>query len=157
MAEFSIKAEHINPFIKATMETFTSMVNLKVSPGKVRLKGPDGLRYDVTGIIGLSGGAIGSVAIGFPSDSASAMVRALTGAETASTPSMVDAIGELANIIAGAAKKELMQYKISISLPTVVMGEMHAINGPVDTPCMIVPFASECGSFDLALSFKSLL
>lgn len=157
MAEVKIKAEHVNPFIKATIETFTAMVNVKVTPGKVKLKGKEDSDYDVSGIIGLGGGAKGSVAVSFPRLSALAMVRAFTGEKVVTNTVMVDAIGELANIIAGAAKKDLTQYKISISLPTVVMGEKHAINGPVDTINMVVPFDSECGKFYLALSFKSLL
>jgi chemotaxis protein CheX len=156
MKEIDIKAEHVNPFIKATIETFATMVNTKVTPGKVRFKGPDGLDYDFSGIIGLSGGARGLVAISFPKASALAVVRALMGEETVSTSGMVDAIGEIANIIAGAAKKDLMQFKISISLPTVITGEKHAINAPVDTINIIVPFDSEYGKFDLTLGFKSI-
>lgn len=157
MAEGMIKAEHVNPFIKATMETFTSMVNVKVVPGKVRLKADSELSYDVSGIIGLSGGAKGSVALSFPRVSALAYVRAFTGEKVVSTSNLVDAIGELANIIAGAAKRDLAQYKVSISLPTVVMGEKHAINGPADTVNMVVPFDSEAGKFELAICFKSLI
>lgn len=156
MTEMKIKVEHVNPFIKATIETFGTMVNLKVTPGKVKLKTAEGLDYDVSGIIGLSGGAKGSVAVSFPRSSALAVVRAITGGKEISDPEMVDAIGELANIIAGAAKKDLTQFNISISLPTVVMGAKHAINGPVDTVNFVVPFQSECGEFDLALSFKSV-
>ena len=57
MGELRIKAEHINPFIMATLETFASMVRVKITPGKVRLKSGDPLSYDISGIIGLSGGA----------------------------------------------------------------------------------------------------
>jgi chemotaxis protein CheX len=152
----SIKAEHINPFIKATMDTFASMVRVKVTPGKVKLKAGDPLSYDISGIIGLSGGAKGSVAISFPRETANAMVRAFSGAGEVEESGVIDAVGELANIIAGAAKKDLSQHNISISLPTVVTGKDHGINGPVDTVNMVVPFESEHGRFDLAISFKSL-
>lgn len=152
----SIKAEHVNPFIVATMETFASMVRVKVAPGKVKLKAGDPLSYDISGIIGLSGGAKGSVAISFPRDTAYAMVRAFSGNPEVAEAGVIDAVGELANIIAGAAKKDLSQHNISISLPTVVTGKDHGINGPVDTVNMVVPFESEHGRFDLAISFKSL-
>lgn len=152
----SIKAEHVNPFITATMETFASMVRLKVTPGKVKLKAGDPLSYDISGIIGLSGGAKGSVAISFPRASAFAIVKAFTGSSEVEEAGVIDAVGELANIIAGAAKRDLSAHNISISLPTVVTGKDHGINGPVDTVNMVVPFESEHGRFDLAISFKSL-
>jgi chemotaxis protein CheX len=152
----AIKVEHINPFIKATLETFASMVRVKAVPGKVRLKAGDPLSYDISGIIGLSGGAKGSVALSFPRQTAYAIVRAFSGSPEVGDAEVIDAVGELANIIAGAAKKDLSQHSISISLPTVVTGKDHGINGPVDTVNMVVPFECEHGRFDLALSFKSL-
>ena len=157
MAELTIKAEHINPFIKATVDTFSTMVSLKITPGKVLLKANSTLSYDVSGIIGLGGGAKGSVALSFPRVSALGIVRAFTGEKVISTSSMVDAIGELANIIAGAAKQDLTKFKISISLPTVVLGEKHSIAGPVDALNMVVPFDCSAGKFDLGICFKSLV
>jgi chemotaxis protein CheX len=156
LGEVKIKAEHVNPFIVATMETFTSMVRVKVTPGKVKLKAGDPLSYDISGIIGLSGGAKGSVALSFPWESANAIVKAFIGVDRVDDAAVIDAVGELANVIAGAAKKDLSQHNISISLPTVVTGKDHGINGPVDTVNMVVPFESEHGRFDLAISFKSL-
>lgn len=152
----AIKAEHINPFISATLETFASMVRVKVTPGKVKLKAGDPLSYDISGIIGLSGGAKGSVAISFPRPTAFAMVRAFSGSAEVGDAEVIDAVGELANIIAGAAKRDLSQHNVSISLPTVITGKDHGINGPVDTVSMVVPFESEHGRFDLAICFKSL-
>lgn len=155
MAESRIKVEHVNPFIMATVETFATMVKTKVTPGRVRLKTGDGLSYDISGIIGLSGGAKGSVTLSFPRNVAEAFVRAFTGLAEVTPKAVVDAVGEFANIIAGAAKRDLAQHKINISLPTVVTGDGHGINGPVDTVNMVVPFVSEHGNFDLAISFKS--
>jgi chemotaxis protein CheX len=157
MAEVIIKAEHANPFVKAAIDTFQTMANLKVAPGKIRLKDKHTLPYDVSGIIGLSGGAKGMVALSFPKASALAVVRAFSGEKSISASKMVDAIGELANIVAGAAKKDLSQFKIKISLPTVITGDNHSIAGPVDTMCLVVPFDFPGGKFDLAVSFKSLI
>ena len=56
-----LRAEHINPFIIATVNTFAAMVHAEAKPGKISLATPQGARADVSGIIGLSGGARGSV------------------------------------------------------------------------------------------------
>jgi chemotaxis protein CheX len=157
MSEVAIKAEHVNPFVKATVDTFATIVDMKIIPGKVKLKSQSDTNYDVSGIIGLSGGAKGTVALSFPRMVALPIVRAFTGEKVVSNNQMVDAIGEVANIVAGAAKKDLAQYKILISLPTVVMGEKHDVAGPVDAINLVVPFECPAGHFDLAICFKSML
>jgi len=61
------KVEHINPFLNATKETFSTMVNMEAKPSsKPYLKQGEGTTYDVSGVIGLSGDAKGSISISFP-------------------------------------------------------------------------------------------
>jgi len=68
---------------------------------------------------------------------------------------VTDAVGELANIIAGSAKKNLTDFKITISLPTVVLGAEHSIFEPKDVLSMIIPFQCDAGKFDVAVNLKS--
>ena len=157
MVDAGIKAEHVNPFIKAAIDTFQTMANLKAIPGKICMKDKLTSAYDVSGIIGLSGGAKGLVALSFPHASALAVVQAITGEKKVKESRIIDSIGELANIVAGAAKKDLSQFKIKISLPTVITGANHSINGPVDAMGLVVPFEYIGGKFDLAVCFKSLI
>lgn len=152
----AVKVEHINPFVRAAMETFSSMIRTEARPGKPALKQDTKLRADVSGIIGLSGGAKGSVALSFPRITALKAVSAFGGVKVlALDETVVDAIGEIANIIAGSAKKDLSQYRINISLPTVVMGDGHELGGPKDIIPMVVPFETGLGGFNLLVSFKS--
>lgn len=157
MADAGIKAEHVNPFIAATIDMFQTMANLNPKPGKMCLKDKHISAYDVSGIIGLSGGAKGLVALSFPQASALAAVQAFTGEKNVKESRIIDSIGELANIVAGAAKKDLSQFKIKISLPTVITGANHSISGPVDAMGLVVPFEYAGGKFDLTLCFKSLI
>jgi chemotaxis protein CheX len=153
----TIKAEHVNPFVKATMHTFQTIMQLKIHPGQVRAKDAIACSYGISGIIGLSGGAKGMVALSFPSDTALAVARAFIGETSVSTAKVKDAIGELANIIAGLAKKDLSRFKIKISLPTVITGQNHSVSGPEDAMGMVVPFTYPEGGFDLTVCFKSLI
>jgi chemotaxis protein CheX len=157
MADAGIKAEHINPFIKAAIDTFQTMANLKARPGKICMKDKVVSAYDVSGIIGLSGGAKGLVALSFPNASALAIVQAITGEKEVKDSRIIDSIGELANIVAGAAKKDLSRFKIKIALPTVITGANHSISGPVDAMGLVVPFEFAGGDFDLTVCFKSLI
>jgi chemotaxis protein CheX len=151
-----IKVEHINPFIQATAQTFATMVKCEIKPGKMQLRTGDTMHHDVSGIIGLSGGAKGSVALSFPRITALKVVSAFIGDKVLQLDKdALDAVGELANIVAGSAKQDLSQYKIMISLPTVITGNNHTLNSPSDAPELIVPFETPHGKFDLLVCFKS--
>lgn len=152
----TVKVEHVNPFIKATIETFQKMLSIDIKIGKPRLKGDTNATHDVSGIIGLSGDAKGAVAVSFPMLTALDAVGRFIGEQvTEMNPDVHDAIGELANIIAGAAKRDLTDFKISISLPTVVSGTGHSIYEAKDVLSMLIPFTYENHAFDLAVALKS--
>jgi chemotaxis protein CheX len=152
----SIKVEHINPFIIATMETFKSMIKHEAKPGKVTLERRIGFQSDISGIIGLSGGAKGSISMTFPKITALKVVSAFVGEKIVTVDDgVIDAVGELANIVAGAAKKDLVKYNISISLPTVVVGDNHELSGAKEVTPIFVPFETPLGNFSLVVSFKS--
>jgi len=150
------KVEHINPFIQATIHSFETMIGMVAKPEKPYLKKGSGISYDVSGVIGLSGEAKGSVVISFPEETALKVVSAFVG-ETIDklNDDVTDAVGELANIVAGSAKKNLTDFKITISLPTVVLGAEHSIFEPKDVLSMIIPFKCEAGNFDVAVNLKS--
>lgn len=151
-----INVDHVNPFVQATIETFRSMLGAEIRPGRPALK--QGLKafVDISGIIGLSGGAKGSVILGFPRLTALKAVSAFVGEKVVTVDdSVVDAIGELANIVAGAAKKDLARFNIAISLPTVVIGGNHEHGSPKDVTPIVVPCDSGFGNFYLIVSFKS--
>lgn len=152
----SVKVEHINPFIRGTLETFSTMVKSEPKPGKVALRTGKEMHSDISGVIGLSGGAKGSVALSFPRITALKVVSAFVGEKIVMMgDDVVDAIGELANIVAGSAKKDLAEYKIAISLPTVVLGDKHELTGTREAVPMVVPFESALGGFLLTVNFKS--
>ena len=47
---------------------------------------------------------------------------------------VLDAVGELTNIIAGQAKAQLEQYDLRVSLPNVVTGDDHRLHLPPTWP-----------------------
>jgi chemotaxis protein CheX len=157
MPVYAPKAEHVNPFISATITSFSTMVGVEVVPNKPFLKKGSGVNYDISGVIGLSGEAKGSVILSFPQDSVVKIVSSFLGETiTEMNNDVTDAVGELANIIAGSAKKDLAAFKLNISLPTVIMGTEHRIFDPKDVMSMIVPFTFDGGNFDLGVNLKSL-
>ena len=63
---------------------------------------------------------------------------------------VIDIVGELINIIAGNSKKYLDEFKIVISLPSVIRGSNHSFF-PVSKRVTIfkIPFTSSYGDFNL--------
>jgi chemotaxis protein CheX len=156
MTQSKIKVEHINPFVTSTIETFQKMVGVQAKPGKLIVKQGSHNDYDISGIIGISGRAKGMVALSFPKDTALKVTDKFIGGASANMENdIIDAIGELANIVAGYAKKSLIEFKITISLPTVITGNNHQVKEPKDVFSFIVPFETELGGFHLAVSLKS--
>ena len=65
-----------------------------------------------------------------------------------------DAIGELGNMVAGAAKKNL-NCEASIGIPTVVIGANHRIARLTEVPCIVVPCNTDVGNFAVEISIRS--
>jgi chemotaxis protein CheX len=71
---------------------------------------------------------------------------------------VVDTIGEVVNIVTGNAKKGLEEYRLMISLPSIVRGENHKILWPVkNTPVIAIPFKTEFGEFNLSVVLENII
>jgi chemotaxis protein CheX len=151
-----IKVEHINPFITSTLETLEKMAGTEAKPGKPVRRRDCACVHDISGIIGLSGGARGMVALAFPAATAVALANRMIGdSHTGLDAEVADAVGELANIVAGYAKQGLSEFNVTISLPSIILGSGHKIREPRDGLSFGVPFRSTAGDFDLILCLKA--
>lgn len=147
-----MKAEHINPFLKSTIETFNTMLKKKANPGKIFLR-QEPHNADISGVIGLSGDIRGAVVMAYPKATALSVVSAFLGENvTELNETVSDAIGELTNIITGYAKRDLSDLNLSISLPSVIRGQNHLVDMPKDAPVVCIPFTGECGDFIIEVS-----
>lgn len=153
-----MKAEYINPFVNSTVKVFKTMLGIDPVKGRIFLKEGSKATHDISGIIGLSGRASGSVVLCFSRAVAFSVAGKLLNAEVSEVDrDVTDAIGELANMIAGAAKADLnkFDFDISISIPSVVVGVGHTIAMPHDIPTIVIPFSSENGEFSVEVSLKT--
>jgi chemotaxis protein CheX len=145
----------IKAFVTATEGFFTTMLSLEAKPERPRLKVEPFPTFDVSGLIGFSGLAQGSVAVSFPRKTALSVVSAMIGMTCNDTDREVcDAVGEIANIIAGSAKKDLGELKLSISLPQVVVGMGHILSCQSTIPATVVPFSTPIGNFVMELCLR---
>jgi chemotaxis protein CheX len=150
-----MQAKYINPFIKASINLFEKHLGLKVTYDKPFLNPDRDKLMDVSSIIGLAGDAKGAIVLSFSRQTAIAIISIFSGTKyKALTKEVIDGVGELTNIVAGNAKKDLDEYKISISLPGVITGKGYQIHWPRDIPVITIPYHSQVGDFTLNVSFK---
>ena len=110
---------------------------------------------EVSGIIGLAGETTGSVVLSFSRDTAIKVISKFAGHPYQALGSdVLDGVGELINIVAGNAKKDLTDFKIVISLPGVITGRDYRIHWPEQVPVISVPFTTSAGDFTLNVSLR---
>ena len=139
---------YINGFSRSVCNTFETMCHLPVTVGKPERKGNDGPITDVSSIIGFSGDAAGSVVLHFSYETAARIASKFGGIEiTPQHPDFADALGELANIVAGGAKSQFHGLNISVSLPNVIVGNKHNISVSKSSPRIVIPCSTQVGTF----------
>jgi len=152
-----MQAEHINPFLSSLVNTFSTMLNCEARRGEITLADSGKQHFPISGVIGLSGRAAGMVIINLSEEVALKAASAMLMVEiTEVDDDVLDAVGELANMVAGQAKAELEQYDLSVSLPTVITGENHDVRFPSDAQPISVPFETDFGPLRLEVGLESV-
>ncbi|MEN6492969.1 MAG: chemotaxis protein CheX [Thermoguttaceae bacterium] len=145
-----MKVEYITPFMSSVTKVFQTMLACELTFGRPYVR--DGVQpsRDVSGIIGLTGKARGTVVLSLEREAAICAAEALLGERPAGINSDVtDAIGELTNVVSGNAKAQLEQLALSVSLPTVITGKSHCIEFPRDIKPVVIPCHCKWGDVDL--------
>ena len=119
------------------------MLNIEVALDKPVLKNDRSTSGDVTGVMGLVGDQKGTICISLRDKGALFIYKTLMGEESDNiSPEVVDAIGELTNIISGQARKELESAGVNLkaSIPTVVVGKGAELYFITKLPIISLPF-----------------
>ena len=141
-----MNVEYINPFITSTTSAFSTMLGIELIRGAISTKQGNQPHHDISGIIGLSGKAVGIVVLSVDREVAFSITEKMLGERpTTIDADVTDAIGEMANIVAGGAQAHLGQYDLSVTLPTVLVGKSHLIDFPSNVTPITIPFDSEWG------------
>jgi chemotaxis protein CheX len=141
---------YINPFLEGTINVLKTMAFVEPRPGKPFLKKDDTAKGDISGIIGLTGAATGSLALSFSEKCIARIVSNMLGEEiTVINGDIKDAVGEITNMVSGDARKRLEAEGINLqaAIPTVVSGENHTITHVMGGPSIVIPFQTDDGSF----------
>ena len=145
----SMKVGYINPFITSVISLFDTMLGVKLTRGQPFVKGSIVPEHDISGIIGLTGRAKGSVVLSLSKESALRATEVLLAEQPEDiNDDVVDAVGEMANIVAGGAKAQLEQLAMSVSLPTVITGKNHLIGFPSEMKPVCISVSLRVGRRD---------
>jgi len=153
----------IQDFIDVTGEVLSNIASFDVKAAEVREINANGNSkditacFDITAVLGFSGGRQGSLLVSFPQKIAFRTVGRMLGIEFNVIDSDVrDGVSELVNIIAGGAKTKLQAKGIDfeLSIPNTIIGEDHKITAAASTTRTHVDFNSDLGSFFIEVYLK---
>ena len=142
--------EHAQHIIESTREIFSSMIMLDVSPGEPYKRQNEPLKSSISGIIGFAGAVKGLLAIHLPKQAAMAVTGAFLGMDVEEIDEDVrDAIGELANMLAGNMKTVLDPNgsEVQLSMPSAIHGDEYSVDCLAEAETVTVPFSFNGSSF----------
>lgn len=150
-----MKAKYINPFLNASIRLFQEFLGMEIKAGTPFVMDDKNNMNDVSALIGLAGETSGAVVLSFSHDTALKVVSRMEGkTHQFLGADVLDGVGEMVNIIAGNAKKDLSEFRIMISLPGVITGHNYQIKWPSGVPVICIPFESDLGDFSVNVSLK---
>jgi chemotaxis protein CheX len=145
-----MRADFINPFITSTIRVISTMSSLQPVAQRPRLKQDLRVYADVTGLIGLMGeGVEGTLAISFEAPCILRVVSNMLGAEVKTLNHQIeDAVGELTNMISGAARADLEArgYSFRLAVPSVITRTGQRFATTLRSPVVQVPFQTDFGA-----------
>lgn len=151
-------ADYVNPVIGATQNVFKTMLDCSPKRSGLMLKGEHSPKHEVSAVIGITGRVVGTIVVCLSRDVALKVLDRMVGIEcTEITREVCDAVGELANMIAGGAKAKLEHLELSIGLPNIVSGVDHAVYYPSNVSPICILFESEIGPFMIEVGFNNLV
>jgi chemotaxis protein CheX len=153
--------KYIQPFIDVCKNVFKEFIGCDLEADRPYFAEKESVNnWDISAVIGLTGEARGAVVISMKSSLAIRFTDILTGSSHIEPDEeVVDAIGEIVNIIAGNVKKNLEEsFRLIISLPTIVQGSNHVIRWPAgNTRIICIPFnIFENEIFILSVAIESI-
>ena len=143
--------------IEATKEIFESMIMVDVTPGEALTEPVSKFKCSLSAMVGFAGFKQGNLAIHATDKVAKGLTGDFLGMEVDEINEDVqDAMGELANMLAGSLKPFISSDggKVELSLPSVVHGEEYTLTVINKADWILIPFTVSHGEFLVGLELK---
>ncbi len=142
--------------IDGTEEVFSTMLMVELETGEI-IDGPGGdIDSNLTSMLGLGKDIKGMLAVHCPETVAKDITGTFLGMEVTELDDDVkDALGEIANMVAGSLKIFFQEYDIAIELaiPTTVIGKSFKTAGMSGANRTAVPFTMNGTTFLIELKY----
>jgi chemotaxis protein CheX len=146
--------KYADSFVEATTSVFSTMLGWEVAAGTPDASNTD-CECELRSLIGLSGQTSGVVLVQWDENVAKKAAGAMLGSEpTEINGDVIDTLGEITNMIAGAAKAKLSPLFSNLALPIVLVGKNHGVNVPKNVKPIRIPFQSPNGEFSIEIDIK---
>ena len=149
--------EFAKKIIKTTEEIFNTMIFMEISPGEPLADEKREISCHVSAMIGLTGDFSGMLSIHCPGPVGLAITGAMLGMDLEEISADVkDALGEIANMMAGGLKEAFAAENIAleIAIPTAISGKSYTISSPSGSGRVIIPFKVEQGQFFVEMKYS---
>ena len=161
MTENNMNKTIIGYIKKVVDEIFTTMVFIKPISQEPILRSNNGIpipnKKDVTAIVGLGGKLTASIMVHFEKESALKVTSSMLGtAYLEIDGDVIDAVGEVSNMVAGGVKREFAANGVELdqSLPIVVNGKDFDTNCLNKDTSVLMPFMVDSHNMFVEFSFK---
>jgi chemotaxis protein CheX len=133
----------INAFVDGVIKTMKTMAQTDVSPGKPYIEQNFSAKGVIAGMVGMVAPPLkGTLLISYNKESICAILENMLGEKhTEISKDVADAVGELTNMIYGAAKTTLNQlgYNFEMAIPSVIRGDFQ-ITKSEKSATLVIPF-----------------
>ncbi len=140
-----------------TLDIFQTMISMDPQPEEPISGDKSPLNGGISGIVGIAGKTRGTISIHFDKNLAIKIASNILEEEINEINDDVeDAVGEIANMVAGGAKTKLFRSDISfdISIPTVIAGEDFVMESKMDGEGTLLPFTVGREKFFVEISLQ---
>jgi chemotaxis protein CheX len=147
-------SEHLS---EITREVFQSMLSLEVASGEALNQFSNTYSNTVSGMVGMTGLFKGALAIHASHEVAKKITSQLLFMEVEEVnEDVLDAMGEMANMLAGNMKTALSNNgkDIELSVPSAVAGAQYSLDIKNSGEHMIVPFTTDIGGFSVQFNVE---
>jgi chemotaxis protein CheX len=149
--------EMINPFINGALHVLKTMASTEAKAGKAYVKKDRVAKGDVSGVIGLTGEAKGTISVTFTGPCILDVVSRMFGERMEELNEEIgDAVGEISNMISGYARQKLEEggKSLKAAIPTIIMGKDHRLSHMTNGAVIAIPFTTDSGKFTIEVCFE---
>ena len=152
-----MEATLVNPFVEGALHILDTTAFVKVKPEIPFLKKDNGSHGDITGILEISGDLQGSAAISFSEKCILGIVSAMFGEDmTQIDEEIVDAVGEISNMIAGHVTTKIAELdkKVRVKFVKVCQGADQNIDHlETGGDILVLPFRTTKGKMVIEVCY----